>query len=176
MKKLKNFPVTNYHQFPQKYYFLSIVNNIIKIANLTKTKKIILDYGCGNRIFSKILQNKKIINYDINPLLSDVKNYENYKFNIVIFNHVLMYVKPKEIGKLFDKIKKINPKCEIIVSLSRQNILSKIAMLLTFSLKAHENTNSTYAEQVKEIVKKTTTKKKKLKIFGITDIFYLKFK
>ena len=70
MKKLKNFPVTNYHQFPQKYYFLSIVNNIIKIANLTKTKKIILDYGCGNRIFSKILQNKKIINYDINPLLS----------------------------------------------------------------------------------------------------------
>ena len=111
MKKFKNFPVTNYHQFPQKYYFLSIVNNIIKIANLEKTKKIILDYGCGNKIFSRILQNKKIINYDINPLLSDVKNYENYKFNLIIFNHVLMYIKPKEIGRLLDKIKKINSKC-----------------------------------------------------------------
>ena len=39
MKKLKYFPVTNYNKFPQKYYFLSIIKEIIKIANLKKTKK-----------------------------------------------------------------------------------------------------------------------------------------
>ena len=49
-------------------------------------------------------------------------------------------------------------------------------MLLTLNLKAHEKTYSSYAEQINQIIKKTNIKKQKLKIFGITDIFYLKFK
>ena len=39
MKKLTDFPVTEYDKFPQKYYFLSIINEIIKIANLKVQKK-----------------------------------------------------------------------------------------------------------------------------------------
>ena len=39
MKKLKYYPVTNYNKFPQKYYFLSIIKEIIKIANLINTQK-----------------------------------------------------------------------------------------------------------------------------------------
>ena len=74
MKKLKYFPVTNYNEFPQKYYFLSIINEIIKIANL-KTKKKILDFGCGNKIISKVLIKKRVLNYDINPAYSDFKDY-----------------------------------------------------------------------------------------------------
>ena len=105
MKKLKYYPVTNYNKFPQKYYFLSIIKEIIKIANLINTQKKILDFGCGNKIFSNILLNKKIINYDINPFYSEIKDYRNKRFDIVIFNHVLMYLKPMEIKKTLEKIK-----------------------------------------------------------------------
>ena len=86
-----------------------------------------------------------------------------------------MYFKPIEIDKTLKRLKKINSKCEIVVSLSRQNILSKIAMFLTLNFKAHEKTRSTYKEQIKQIQKETVIIKQKLGIFGITDIF-LKFK
>ena len=55
MKQLKQFLTTDY-SFPQKYYFISVAKNIIKIANLKNTNKIILDFGCGQKIFSKILK------------------------------------------------------------------------------------------------------------------------
>jgi len=105
MKELKQFPTTDYDKFPQKYYFRSVAKNIIKIANLKNTNKTILDFGCGQKIFSKILKNKKIINYDIKPEFTECETYENLYFDIVIFNHVLMYMYPKEIEILFDKIK-----------------------------------------------------------------------
>ncbi len=176
MKKLNQYPVTEYNKFPQNYYFLSIVKEIINIASLDKSEKIILDYGCGKKIFSKYLPNKKILNYDINPLFSEIKNYKNHNFDLVIFNHVLMYLTPQRINKLLTEIKKKNPKCEIILSLSRQNLISKIAMILSFNFKAHEKTKSSYSEQIEQLNNKTKIIRKKLGIFGITDIFYCKFK
>ena len=93
LKKFQRRAISVFYKFPQKYYFLSIIKEIIKIANLINTQKKILDFGCGNKIFSNILLNKKIINYDINPFYSEIKDYRNKRFDIVIFNHVLMYLK-----------------------------------------------------------------------------------
>lgn len=176
MKKLNDYPVTEYDKFPQKYYFLSIVNEIINIAELKKLNKIILDFGCGKKIFSQLLPDKKILNFDINPVYTEIKDYKNYKFDIVIFNHVLMYLKPNEINTLLQDIKKINPDCELIFSLSRQNLISKIAMLITLNLSAHEKTSSSYNEQLDQFRDKTIIIREKLRIFGITDIYYCKFK
>ena len=139
MKELKQFPTTDYNKFPQKYYFKSVAKNIIKIANLKNTNKIILDFGCGQKIFSKILKNKKIVNYDIKPEYTEFETYENLHFDIVIFNHVLMYLYPYEIEELLDKIKRLNSNCEMILSLSKQNIISKIAMYLTLNFHYHDN-------------------------------------
>jgi len=176
MKELKQFPTTDYDKFPQKYYFRSVAKNIIKIANLKNTNKTILDFGCGQKIFSKILKNKKIINYDIKPEFTECETYENLYFDIVIFNHVLMYMYPKEIEILFDKVKKINPNCEIILSLGKQNVISKIAMYLTFNLDYHDDIRSSYKDQVEIFFKKTILLKKKLNIFAMTDVYYSKFK
>jgi predicted sulfurtransferase len=85
MKKLNHYPVTEYNRFPVKYYFLTIAYEIIKIANLKKTRKVILDFGCGNKIFSKILIGKKILNYDINPYYSEIKNYKNKNIKTIFF-------------------------------------------------------------------------------------------
>jgi len=78
MNKLKQFLTTDYNKFPQKYYFTSVAKNIIKIANLKNTNKIILDFGCGQKIFSKILKNNKIINYDLSQNIQNAKLMKIY--------------------------------------------------------------------------------------------------
>ena len=175
MKEQKIFPTTNYNIFPQRYYFLSVIDNIIKIADLENTNKSILDFGCGQKIFSKILKNKKIINYDIKPEYTECESYEDLHFDIVIFNHVLMYLTPNEIIELLNKIKKINPNCEIITGIGKQNFISKIAMAAALHFGAHKDTMSTYKEQVNILNDKTKLIKKKDKIFFMTDIYYSKF-
>lgn len=176
MKELKQFPTTDYNKFPQKYYFESIAKNIINIGNLKNTNKIILDFGCGQKIFSKILKDKKIINYDIKPEYTECQTYEDYSFDIAIFNHVLMYLYPSQIEELLNKIKKIRPNCELVLSLGKQNIISKIAMYLTLNFNYHDDIRSTYKEQMKIFFDKTILLKKKKNIFFMTDIYYFKFK
>lgn len=175
MKQLKQFPTTDYQKFPQRYYFLSIIKNIIKIADLKNTQMTILDFGCGQKIISKKLQDKKVLNYDKKNEYSDYDNYESLKFDIVIFNHVLMYLKVNEINELLDKFKQINPRCKFILSLGKQNFLSKIAMFLALNFNAHEDTMSTYKEQIDIFFNKTKLIKKKTNIFFMTDIYYFKF-
>ena len=176
MASYENFPTTDYSKIPQKYYFLSIAKNIIKIADLKNTEKTILDFGCGQKIFSKMLKNQKIINYDLKPEFTDCESYENLHFDIVIFNHVLMYMYPTEVEQLLDKINNINPNCELILSLGKQNLISKIAMFLSLNFKAHDSTRSSYKEQIDIFFKKTELIKKKTNVFAMTDIYYSKFK
>jgi len=176
MKGLKQFPTTDYKKFPQRYYFVSVAKNIIKIANLQNTAKTILDFGCGQKIIYKILKNHKIINYDIKAEYTECDSYDNLHFDIVIFNHVLMYLHPDEIRELLNKIKKLNPNCEIILSLGKQNIISKIVMYLALNFDAHKDTRSTYKEQMEIFLEKTILIKKKLNVFAMTDIYYAKFK
>ena len=175
MYNLNEIPTTDYNDFFQKVYFISIIKNIIKIASLEDTKKIILDFGCGQKILSKTLKNVKVLNYDIKPKFSDLKSYKNLKFDTVVFNHVLMYMRPKEINDLLDELKEMNPSLEIIVGLGKQNIVSKIGKFLTGNYKAHENTMSTYKDQISILQKKTNFLKKKSNVFFMTDIYYTKF-
>ncbi len=175
MYNLNKIPTTDYNDFFQKVYFISIIKNIIKIANLEDTKKIILDFGCGQKVLSKTLKNVKVLNYDIKEEFSDLKSYKNLEFDMVVFNHVLMYMKPREISDLLDELKEMNPNSELIVGLGKQNIVSKIGKFLTGNYKAHENTMSTYEEQISILQKKTTFLKKESNIFFMTDIYYTKF-
>ena len=81
MYNLNKIPTTDYNDFFQKVYFISIIKNIIKIADLDDTKKTILDFGCGQKILSKTLKNVKVLNYDIKEEFSDLKSYKNLKFD-----------------------------------------------------------------------------------------------
>lgn len=175
MYNLNEIPTTDYNDFFQKVYFISIIKNIIKIADLDDTKKTILDFGCGQKILSKTLKNVKVLNYDIKEEFSDLKSYKNLKFDIIVFNHVLMYMRPEEISNLLDELREMNPNSKIIVGLGKQNIVSKIGKFLTGNREAHENTISTYKEQINILLKKTTFLKKKSNIFFMTDIYYTKF-
>jgi hypothetical protein len=158
------------------FYFYKIIDNIIEIGNLKNSKKTILDYGCGERILSQKLKNNKVLNFDLNSNYSDFKYFENLKFDIVVMNHVLMYMDINQINDLFDKFKIINSDCEFIIGLGKQNYLSKIAKNMSFNFDAHKFTKTTYEEQIKLLKKKMHIIKLKKNIYFMTDIYYLKFK
>ncbi len=171
---MKSFPITDYNKFPENIYFHKIVNEIIKIGNLKKTKKTILDFGCGNKIFSKKLPHNKILNYDLHPDLTEIKNYKNYKFDIIIFNHVLMYMKKNQIEKLFLNLKKSNPKLLFLIGIGRQNFFSKLGKFILGQHKAHDKTYVSYSEQL-NLIKKNLKIIDKKNVFYLTDIFYCSF-
>jgi 2-polyprenyl-3-methyl-5-hydroxy-6-metoxy-1,4-benzoquinol methylase len=175
MNNIKHFPTTNYDSFFQRVYFSSIINNIISFADLRDTSKTILDFGCGEKILSKKLQNVNVLNYDIKPEYSDYKTYKNLKFDIVVFNHVLMYFYPNEIENLMDELKLINPKCKIIIGLGKQNLVSKIGKFITGNINAHIDTKSSYNAQIDILNKKSKINKIKKNIFFMTDIYYAEF-
>ena len=171
----KFYPTTLYRQFPGNIYFFAIAKKIIEMGDLKNTNKKILDFGCGEKIFTKLLNRDDIVNYDIKSKYTEVENYEKHFFNVVIFNHVLMYLTKKEINEELKKIKKINKNSQLILSMGKQNFLSKIAMFLQFRFDAHNDTISAYNDQLEIFFEHCEFVKKK-NIFFMTDIFLFKFK
>ena len=166
--------VTSYKGL-QKIYFIKILKEIIKIGDLENQQKKILDYGCGEKQLSKLL-NKKIFNYDKKENLNEVSDLNKINFDVVVINHVLMYLDKKEITNLLDNIKKKNPNCEFIFGIGKQNIISKIAKTLTLNFDAHKNTSLSYSEQIDLIRAKLNIIKIKKNIFFMTDIIHANFK
>ena len=176
MTKINNeFPTTSYTDKLSKYYFLKVAKEIIEIANL-ENKETILDYGCGEKIFSKLLLKPKIFNYDIKPQVNEVSNIKDcYKSDVIIFNHVWMYIAQNDIIKILNDIKETNKNTKIILSLGKQNLISKILMILAGEPKAHENTISTYSEQLQILKNFCKILKTKKNVYYMTDIYLAEF-
>ena len=170
-----NFTQVTKYKGLKKIYFDKIIKEIIKIGNLQSTNSIILDYGCGEKRLEKNL-NKKILNYDINEKYSEMSNFLDKDFDIIIINHVLMYMSINEINSLFDKIYSTNSNCQFIIGIGKQNLISKFAKNITFNFNAHHGTMSSYKEQYKIIKERMKIIKKKQNIFFMTDIFFTQFK
>ena len=166
--------VTKYNGI-SKVYFKKILFEIIKIGSLKNINKNILDYGCGEKYLEKMLE-KKILNYDIDYRYNEIKDIYKTNFDIVIFNHVLMYLKKNEIQNIFNRFYKKNKNCEFIIGIGKQNFLSIILKNITFNFKAHEGTISSYNDQLQIIKKNMEILKYKKNIFFMTDIFHVKFK
>lgn len=164
----------NYYHGIKKIYFNKIINEIIDIANLTENNNIILDFGCGSKQLEKKL-NKKILNYDVNPLHTDLKDYKTIDFNIVIFNHVLMYMDSEEIKKTLNNIKKKNKFCKVVVGISRQSFINKIASWASLNFSAHVGTKTNPKNQFK-ILQQHMDLISKRSVFNMTDIYLFKFK
>ena len=171
---MKSFPITDYNKFPENIYFNKIVNEIIKIGNLKKTKKTILDFGCGNKIFSQKLPYSKILNYDINPDVTEIKNYKTHNFDIIILNHVLMHMNENQINNLFYNLKKINSEMLFLIGMGRQNVFSKLGKFILGQHKAHDKTYISYLDQL-NLIKKNLKIINKKNVFYLTDIFCCSF-
>ena len=175
MNIYNSIPTTSYNDLLTKNYFFKIAYEIIKISDL-ENQNTVLDYGCGEKIFKKLLRKPKLFNYDIKPQYNEVLNVrDHFDSDVVIFNHVWMYIPLKEINEILSEIKSANRNCKIILSMGKQNFISKIAMILAGKPKAHNNTVTTYNDQLKVLKKFCKVINMKKNIYFMTDIFYGEF-
>ena len=172
--KYKFTQATKYKGF-KKFYFDKILKEIIKIDNLKLKNFKILDYGCGEKRLEQNLK-KKILNYDINEKYTEISSFLDKNFDIMIINHVLMYMSRDEINKLFNEIYSVNSNCQFIIGIGKQNLFSKLAKNITLNFNAHSGTISSYNDQYKIIENKMEIIKEKRNICFMTDIFLTQFK
>lgn len=164
--------------FISKIYFNKIYQKIILIGNFKK-KKIIVDFGCGlgelKKLNIKKKNKSKIINYDIISELSEVKTYENLKFDTIVFCQTLYLLKPKKIKILLAKLKSQNKNLEIIVVYSTQSILNRLFAILLGHTNAHNNT-ITSPKKERELLLNQCYLIKEINYFNLFKIMLLKFK
>ena len=117
-------------------------------------KQNVLDFGCGNGYLKQRCalqkQKSKIINYDIVPSLTSVKNIFKVNFDTIIFCQSLYLLKTTEINKLLLRLKK-NKRLNIIVVTSFQSFLGKLIAILIFQPKIYFGTKTSYTDEVKII-------------------------
>ena len=102
---------------------------VIKVGNF-KQKKKILDFGSGlgylKKLNSKLKNPSKITNYDKITKLSDIKRWQNKRFDMVVFCQSAYMLSKTELNIILNQIKKINPKIEIVVAFSTRSFLNRI--------------------------------------------------
>ena len=164
----------DYYKGLGKIYFKKIIKEIIKIGELKTSEKKILDYGCGFKYLEKTLK-RKILNYDIEQDHTEIKKIDNYQFDIIVLNHVLMYMSEEQIRELFIKIKSLQNNCEFIIGIGRMSLINKLASIISFNLNAHVGTKTSPDIQIKIMLEYLEIIRKK-SIFFMTDEYYLNFK
>jgi 2-polyprenyl-3-methyl-5-hydroxy-6-metoxy-1,4-benzoquinol methylase len=137
---LKKYHVTNGNLISSIYFNFNyfIVSNIVNFKN-----KEILDFGGGLGFLKKKILQKggRVKIYDIVKELTEIKNYKKFKFDIVIFCHVLYLIKEKDIRKIFRHFHKFK-NITIITCFSNQTIINKIFAYLLGHPMPHEGTKT----------------------------------
>ena len=163
---MSDYKTTKYRGIT-KFYFNKIIDEIILIGNLNKIGDFkILDYGCGEKILSSKVKN--VLNYDINPDYNEMTDIHKANFNVVVMNHVLMYMSIQDIEKVFkDLLKKKNLK--FIFGLGTNNIIFQKIVKIIYKKNAYEDTKSTYVDK-KNVIKKFFKIIKKKNIYFATEL------
>ena len=156
-------------------YFKSIIKTICKILKNINNKSIILDFGCGEGYLKKIYNNKDnmhhIINYDVIPEKSEINDYKNLKYDIVIASHVFCLFSEKELNNFIQSEIKKNKDIKFIVAIGRQGLISKIAQLIT-NKRSSNSYNQLTGKQEFEIISKYKRLAFKKNIFFMTDVCF----
>jgi len=81
----------------------------IKYARLKKDD-LILDFGCGtNWLKENMLPEYNVVGYDIDPKLTEVKDYKKIKPDKIVVFDVFEHIEKKEIRKIIKNFKKMSP-------------------------------------------------------------------
>lgn len=94
----------------------------VKYANL-KDDDLILDYGCGEGWLKKSLSRHDVIGYDIDPKLTEIRNYVKLKPDKIFVLDVFEHIDLKEIRKIIKNFKKMNPNFILITIIPTENWL-----------------------------------------------------
>lgn len=154
-------------------YFKTIIKTICKILEDITDRSIVLDFGCGEGYLKKIYNNNKhqIINYDVIPEKSEVNDYKNLKYDIIIASHVFCLFSEKQLNDFLDNEVKKNKNVKFIVAIGRQGFISKIAQLIT-NKRSSNSYNQLNGKQEFEIMSRYRKLAFKKNIFFMTDVCF----
>jgi|TARA_B100001094_G_C17985123_1_gene697250 hypothetical protein len=170
---MKKIDITTPYKGLSKFYFEKIIDTIIIEGKLSKKNLNILDFGCGLKFLEKKLK-KKIFNYDVDKNLSEMSNWNIRAYDIVVLNHVIMYMSKNEFFDLLKKIKNKNKECKIIIGVGKESALNKFFAYLMLRFDHLKNTKMNYKKQIKLISENLQIINKK-NIYFLTEIYFCKF-
>ena len=172
MKKdlFKKYHVTQPNLITNVYFnfIYNLVSNIIVF-----NKKKVLDFGGGVGHLKKKLVAKgaTVKIYDIVKEISDIDDYKNFKFDIIIFCQVLCVINKKEILEIINFLKK-KKNIKIISVFSTQTFLNKLFAFILGHSEAHKDTKLRPDEEYNLL--KNNFKIIKLRNYYLFKIFVLK--
>tara|TARA_B100000427_G_C15418393_1_gene555228 strand:- start:439 stop:945 length:507 start_codon:yes stop_codon:yes gene_type:complete len=160
--------VTSYKGI-SKYYFKILLEEIINLGDLKDKDCTILDFGCGEGRLKDML-GKKVIGFDIIKELSDVEDWRNVDFDVIVSNQVFYSFNEDALEKLLDEFKNLDRKITLIVGISNQSILNNIGKYLLGRKRAHDLTNLKPQEELNILMRHARLIKKK-NVLGLSKIF-----
>lgn len=158
-----------------KFYFRYLLKQLIKVGALERPGITILDFGCGNSELKRILPNANVIGYDIIPALTDVDDWRNVNFDVLIANEVFYSFEEHQLAALLDELRRKNNKLELVAGISRQSIVNNIGKFLLGRPDAHSATKIGPKKEL-EILRRYCEIKHKKNVFYLADVFVLAFK
>lgn len=159
---------SDYYEGLCSIYFRSILFAIIRIGSLDRSGLRILDFGCGHSRLGSMLPN--VDRYDIDPELSEIEDWTNTQYDVVILNEVFYMMSENEINMVLMDITKYSPSAVVIVGIARQNLMSRILKYPAGLIRAHDGTK-TSPKKEKEILDKYYNCSAHAVVFGMCDIY-----
>lgn len=113
------------YTWPGKYYFEAVLRESFRMANPQKNPRVrMLDFGCGLGRLKKIYPDYAIIGFDAIPELSEVEDWREVKFSVLVANHVFYSMDKLELEGLRDELYAAGR--AIVFSDSRGTLLNKL--------------------------------------------------
>lgn len=157
-------------------YFRAIIRAIIRIGDLSSGRRRVLDFGCGHGVLKEMLGKPDyVINYDIVPELSDVADWRDVDFEIIVANEVFYSFSEDSLCNLLENLKDKNPKMKLIIGVSRQSMLNNIGKMFLGYSDAHDAT-VLGPEKEMEIIKRFVNIKKSMAVFFLMDLHLCEFR
>ncbi|KKN48146.1 hypothetical protein LCGC14_0655900 [marine sediment metagenome] len=140
----------------------------IRYADLKKDD-LILDFGCGDGWLKKILPDYNIIGYDIDPKLTEIKDYTKLKPDKIFALDILEHMKKREIRKIIKSFKRMNPNFKLVTIIPTETWFwrkSRKLLGLSETVKDH----ITKLKDILQILNEELTLVKKINFLAVTHI------
>ena len=159
-------------------YFRKLLFTIIDLGRLDRNNLTILDYGSGYGVLKSIIKNRNktvnVINYDIEPDLTEIKDWRNVDFDVVVANEVFYTFDQVALEFLLVEFKKKNQNIEIIVGISKQSIINNIGKIIFRESEAHNLTLLNPKEEIAILLEHMEIIDHK-SVWCLADIYRLRF-
>jgi hypothetical protein len=177
--------MNNKHKMTTEYtgipgiYFKKLLNTIIDIGGLERNDLNILDYGAGYGVLKNIINSRNktvnVINYDIELDLTDIEDWRDVDFDVVVANEVFYTFDSSALEALLLEFKEKKKALEIIVGISKQSFFNNLGKAIFGKSDAHDSTVLSPRAEITVLLKYMKVIDHK-SVWLLADVYKLRFK